>query len=219
MKSEFRNRVVLALGLVFAMAWGPAIVAAQDESTTKPTEQKSMKATFGGGCFWCVEAIFENLKGVESVDSGYSGGDMPDPTYKDVCSGETGHAEVVQITYNPDVVTYEKLLEVFFKTHDPTTLNSQGADHGTQYRSAVFFHDDEQKETAERIKNSLNESGAYDKPIVTEIVSATKFYPAEEDHQDYFRNNPNAGYCQFAIRPKLDKFKKVFAESLKTAEK
>ena len=182
-------------------------------------EHELMKATFGGGCFWCVEAIFENLNGVQAVESGYAGGSMANPTYEDVCSGETGHAEVVQITYDPAIVSYEKLLEVFFKTHDPTSLNRQGADHGTQYRSVIFFHDDPQRQTAERIKKALDESGAYSKPIVTQIVAASDFYPAEDHHQDYFRKNPNAGYCQFAIRPKLDKFKKVFADNLKTDAK
>ncbi len=218
---QIERRIVWSM---FAMIWCQTLAATQpvtvqDKTSPQPTEQKSMKATFGGGCFWCVEAIFDNLKGVQSVDSGYAGGSTPDPTYQEVCSGESGHAEVVQITYDPKVVTYEKLLEVFFKTHDPTTLNSQGADHGTQYRSSVFYHDDEQRATAERIKKALDESGAFKNPIVTEIVPATKFFPAEDYHQDYFRNNPNAGYCQFAIRPKLDKFKKVFADSLKTDEK
>ncbi len=218
---QIERRIVWSM---FAMIWCQTLAATQpvtvqDKTSPQPTEQKSMKATFGGGCFWCVEAIFDNLKGVQSVDSGYAGGSTPDPTYQEVCSGESGHAEVVQITYDPKVVTYEKLLEVFFKTHDPTTLNSQGADHGTQYRSSVFYHDDEQRATAERIKKALDESGAFKNPIVTEIVPATTFFPAEDYHQDYFRNNPNAGYCQFAIRPKLDKFKKVFADSLKTDEK
>jgi peptide-methionine (S)-S-oxide reductase len=197
----------------------PSRAAVDGGASTQTTEQHSMKATFGGGCFWCVEAIFENLEGVLDVESGYAGGAAVDPTYKEVCGGDTGHAEVVQVTYDPDRVTYEKLLEVFFKTHDPTTLNRQGADQGTQYRSVIFAHDEEQQATAERIKQALDASGAYAGPIVTEIVPSTKFYPAEDYHQDYFRKNPNAGYCQFAIRPKLDKFKKVFADSLKQPAK
>ena len=219
MNSRFGKRMGLVFGLVAIVIGSQVFAAAQDESSPKSKEPKTMQAMFGGGCFWCVEAIFEQLKGVQSVDSGYAGGTMPDPTYHDVCSGDTGHAEVVRIVYDPALVSYEKLLEVFFKTHDPTTLNQQGADHGTQYRSSIFYFDDEQKATAERIKVALDESGAYPKPIVTEIVPAAHFFPAEDYHQDYFRKNPDAGYCQFAIRPKLDKFKKVFSDSLKTGGK
>jgi peptide-methionine (S)-S-oxide reductase len=227
MNIRINLRLLCGLALAFVVSFGQSArsqdksvdkrsAAATEQETSTPTrEHKLMKATFGGGCFWCTEAIFEDLKGVSDVQSGYAGGTKPDPTYKQVCNGDTGHAEVIQITYDPDVVTYEKLLEVFFKTHDPTTLNRQGADHGTQYRSVIFAHDEEQQATAERIKKALDESGAYDRPIVTQIVPATTFYPAEDYHQDYFRKNPDAGYCQFAIRPKLDKFKKVFAESLK----
>ncbi len=210
------RQVALTVGLFAIAMSSQAFIAAQEDTTPETKEPKTMQAMFGGGCFWCVEAIFDQLKGVQSVDSGYAGGATPDPTYHDVCSGDTGHAEVIRIEYDPAVVSYEKLLEVFFKTHDPTTLNRQGADSGTQYRSSIFYFDEKQKSTAERIKKSLDESGAFASPIVTEIVSASKFYPAEDYHQDYFNKNPESGYCQFAIRPKLDKFKKVFSDSLKT---
>lgn len=165
-------------------------------------------ATFGGGCFWCVEAIYESVPGVKSVTSGYAGGKNENPTYKEVCSGESGHAEVVRIEFDPNQVSYEKLLDIFFATHDPTTLNRQGADIGTQYRSVVFYHSEEQKLATEKKKTALDASGEFGDPIVTEISEAPTFYSAEEYHQDYFRRNPNAGYCQMVIRPKLEKFRK-----------
>ncbi len=173
------------------------------------------KATFGSGCFWCTEAVFQDLAGVESVVSGYSGGHIKNPAYREVCEGRTGHAEVVQITYDPDVVSFDTLLEVFWKTHDPTTLNRQGNDVGTQYRSVVFYHDEEQQKLAEAYKDKLNASGAFASPIVTEISPMDVFYAAEENHQNYFKNNPGQGYCSFVIRPKVDKFKQVFSEKLK----
>jgi peptide-methionine (S)-S-oxide reductase len=178
---------------------------------------KTDTATFATGCFWCTEAIFEELNGVLSVTSGYSGGTVANPTYKEVCTGETGHAECVQIVYEPNKITYDELLEVFFEVHDPTSLNRQGADVGTQYRSAIFYHNDEQKQKAEYYKNELNKSGAYDKGIVTEITAFSKFYPAEDYHQEYYENNKNSNpYCSVVIRPKLEKFQKVFAKKLKT---
>ncbi|HTM90839.1 MAG TPA: peptide-methionine (S)-S-oxide reductase MsrA [Flavisolibacter sp.] len=178
---------------------------------------KTDTATFATGCFWCTEAIFEELNGVLSVTSGYSGGTVTNPTYKEVCTGETGHAECVQIVYEPNKITFDELLEVFFEVHDPTSLNRQGADVGTQYRSAIFYHDDEQKQKAEYYKNELNKSGAYDKGIVTEIAAFSKFYPAEDYHQEYYENNKNSNpYCSVVIRPKLEKFQKVFAKKLKT---
>jgi len=173
------------------------------------------KATFGSGCFWCTEAIFENLNGVHSVISGYAGGQVLNPTYEEVCTGTTGHAEVTQITYDPSVITYDELLEVFWKTHDPTTLNRQGNDAGPQYRSVIFYHNDEQKKLAEKYKAELDKSGAWDKPIVTEISPLTNYFPAEDYHQDYYNNNPNQGYCAFVIGPKLEKFRKVFKDKLK----
>ncbi len=172
-------------------------------------------ATFAAGCFWCVEAVFQKLKGVESVLPGYMGGDTENPTYLDVCTGETNHAEVCQIIYNPSVISYADLLEVFWQVHNPTTLNRQGADVGTQYRSAIFYHDAEQQELAEKLKHQLNESGAWDSPIVTIIEAATTFYPAENYHNDYFNNNPQNNYCAYVIKPKVEKFKKVFQSKLK----
>ena len=172
-------------------------------------------AILGAGCFWCVEAVFEELQGVESVESGYTGGTVDDPTYKQICTGNTGHAEVARITFNPEVLTFKEVLEVFWKTHDPTTLNRQGADVGTQYRSAVFYLSESQKEEAEHYKQRLNESGAYSAPVITEITKAGKYYPAENYHQDYFLQNPDQGYCRYVIQPKLEKFRAAFADKLK----
>jgi len=172
-------------------------------------------ATFGGGCFWCTEAIFKSLKGVETVESGYSGGKTNNPTYQEVCTGQTGHAEVVQITYDPKVISFRELLEVFWETHDPTTLNQQGADRGTQYRSVVFYHTPEQKTETEKYKAELNKENVFGKPVVTEIAAFTKFYKAENYHQDYFANNRSQGYCQFVIVPKVEKFRKIFKDKLK----
>lgn len=173
---------------------------------------KTDTATFGSGCFWCTEAIFQQLNGVLKVESGYSGGARPNPTYDQVSSGATGHAEVTQITYDPSVITFDDLLEVFWKTHDPTTLNRQGADVGTQYRSVIFYHNDEQKQLAESYKLTLNASGSWDNPIVTEITAFKAFYKAEDYHQNYYNNNKRAPYCTFVIGPKLEKFEKVFGK-------
>lgn len=180
----------------------------------KGAEEKLAKVTFGGGCFWCVEAVFENVRGVEDVVSGYAGGRRPNPNYKQVCTGRTGHAEVCEIKYNPEEVSFKELLEIFWKTHDPTTLNRQGVDVGTQYRSVIFYHDVEQKKVAEKYKNSLDESGAFANKIVTQITKAPKFYVAEDYHQDYYRKNPGQGYCAAVVRPKVEKFKKVFADKV-----
>jgi peptide-methionine (S)-S-oxide reductase len=165
----------------------------------------SEKATLGAGCFWCVEAVFERLDGVQSVASGYAGGTKPNPTYEEVCSGETGYAEVAQVTFNPAKISYEQILNVFWQSHDPTTLNRQGADRGTQYRSAIFYHNERQRAIAEKSKSAAQK--LFSDPIVTEIVPLTKFYAAEDYHQDYFRNNPNAPYCRMVIAPKLNKLK------------
>jgi peptide-methionine (S)-S-oxide reductase len=173
-------------------------------------------ATFGTGCFWCTEAIFEELKGVKSAVSGYSGGHTENPSYKDVITGETGHTECVQIEYDPTIISYDELLEVFWQVHDPTTLNRQGADVGTQYRSAIYYHNDEQKQKAEHYKTELDKSGAYNNPIVTEITEFSKFYEAENYHQEYYALNKNSNpYCSIVIRPKLEKFRKVFKDKLK----
>jgi len=172
-------------------------------------------ATFGSGCFWCTEAIFEIVEGVKTVKSGYSGGNYTNPTYKLVTSGITNHAEVVQIEYDPNIISYIELLEIFWKTHDPTTINRQGNDVGTQYRSIILYHNEEQKNLAIEYKLRLDESGAYDKPLVTQIEKFDKFFLAEEYHQDYYSLNSNEPYCSFVIKPKLEKFKKVFNSKLK----
>ena len=172
-------------------------------------------ATFGSGCFWCTEAIFQNVDGVEKVVSGYMGGKVKNPSYKEVCTGQTGHAEVIQLTFDPKKISYDELLEIFWKTHDPTTLNRQGADVGTQYRSAVFYHNDEQKQLAEKYKKELTAAEVFDQPIVTEITPASVFYKAEDYHQNYYNLNGNAPYCAMVIQPKVEKFKKVFKEKLK----
>jgi peptide-methionine (S)-S-oxide reductase len=172
-------------------------------------------ATLAAGCFWCVEAVFQKLKGVEKVESGYMGGTLKNPTYKDVCTGQTGHAEVCQISFNPTIISFEELLEVFWKTHDPTTLNRQGGDIGTQYRSAVFYHDAAQKQIAENIKNDLGQSGAFNAPIVTSFEEVSVFYKAENYHQDYFNLNGHNPYCQMVVKPKVEKFMKVFSDRIK----
>jgi peptide-methionine (S)-S-oxide reductase len=172
-------------------------------------------ATLGGGCFWCLEAVFEQLRGVEKVESGYAGGTVPNPTYKQVCTGATGHAEVVQITFDPQAITFKELLEVFFTIHDPTTLNRQGADVGTQYRSAIFYHSPEQRQTAEQVIQAIQAAKIWDDPIVTEVTPLTDFYKAEDYHQEYFRHNPNQGYCRAVIAPKVAKFRKQYLAKLK----
>ncbi len=166
--------------------------------------------TLGSGCFWCTEAVFQQLKGVETVVSGYSGGHIENPSYEQVVTGRTGHAEVCQIQFDPEQISFEDVLEIFFSTHDPTTLNRQGNDVGSQYRSAIFYHSEEQRKIAERVKAELEKSGTWKNPLVTEIVPFENFFQAENYHQNYFRNNPNQSYCRFVIAPKLDKFEKVF---------
>ena len=172
--------------------------------------------TLGGGCFWCLEAIFKDLRGVERVRSGYSGGAAPDPSYEDVCKGTTGHAEVVQVDFDPTEISFREILQVFFATHDPTTLNRQGADVGTQYRSVVFFHSPEQESVARALMEELDVEGIWDAPIVTELTRFSAFYPAEEYHEDYFRRNPQQPYCQAVIGPKVAKFRAGFAHRLKS---
>ncbi|WP_425391676.1 peptide-methionine (S)-S-oxide reductase MsrA [Ekhidna sp.] len=172
------------------------------------------KATFGSGCFWCTEAMFQRLKGVSNVKSGYSGGHTKNPTYKEVCSGASGHAEVIQLEYDPEIITYDELLEVFWKTHDPTTLNRQGNDVGTQYRSVIFYHSESQKELALSYKKKLEASNIWPDPIVTEISPYEEFYPAEIEHDNYYNENASQPYCAFIVAPKVEKFKKIFAEKL-----
>lgn len=177
------------------------------------------EAIFGAGCFWCVEAVFQQINGVEKPTSGYMGGGIENPSYREICTGRTGHAEVVKLTYNESKITYDELLEIFWTTHDPTTLNRQGNDVGTQYRSVIFYLDDEQKKLAETYKKKLNESGVYRDPIVTEISPATSFYPAEDYHQNYFNENGSQPYCAFVVKPKVDKVRKVFARKLSSSVK
>jgi peptide-methionine (S)-S-oxide reductase len=179
------------------------------------TEAGKEIATLAGGCFWCLEAVFDDLKGVESVESGYMGGKTADPSYEEVCSGQTGHAEVVQLTFDPKQVSFKEILEVFFVIHDPTTLNRQGNDVGTQYRSAIFYRSAEQKAAAEQVVGNIGAAKIYDDPVVTEVVPASKFYVAEDYHQEYFRRNPGQPYCAFIVRPKVAKFRKHFLEKLK----
>ena len=181
----------------------------------EPSTSATDTATFGNGCFWCTEAIFQQLEGVEKVESGYSGGHVANPTYKEVCTGNTGHAEALRIVYDPKKISFDELLEVFWQTHDPTTLNRQGNDVGTQYRSVIFFHNNEQKQKAEKYKGELDKSGAFNNPIVTEIVPAQTFYKAENYHQNYYNENGSQPYCQFVIRPKVEKFQKVFKSKIK----
>lgn len=212
--------------LLPVLLWlGVAASCAQtDKSDTKKTKMEINTlaaipgvavATFGNGCFWCTEAVFETLEGVYGAVSGYAGGTTPNPSYKEVCTGRTGHAECVKVYYDPKVIGYADLLQAFFRSHDPTTLNRQGADVGTQYRSVIFYHDDTQKNLAETIRKELDASGAYPARIVTEIIPEAVFYPAEDYHQSYFANNPEQGYCAAVIAPKLDKFRRVFKDRLK----
>jgi peptide-methionine (S)-S-oxide reductase len=182
--------------------------------TTSTTAQKEI-ATLAGGCFWCLEAVYDQLRGVEDVVSGYSGGRRPNPTYEQVCSGATGHAEVVQIAFDPEVISYRDMLGVFFAIHDPTTLNRQGADVGTQYRSAIFYHSEEQKAAAQEMIAEINTLAIWPKPVVTEVAPFEAFYPAEEYHQEYFARNPLQGYCQAVVAPKVAKFRKQFLDRLK----
>lgn len=172
-------------------------------------------ATLGGGCFWCLEAVYQEVRGVERVESGYCGGDLPDPNYRQVCDGTTGHAEVVQVTFDPAVIAYREILEVFFAIHDPTTLNRQGADAGTQYRSAIFCHSPQQHQTAETLIAELNAQGSWGRPIVTEVAPVPIFYKAEDYHQEYFQRNPGQPYCQMVVGPKVAKFRKQFAAKMK----
>jgi len=172
-------------------------------------------ATLGAGCFWCVEAVFQELKGVETVTSGYMGGDMPNPTYKMICTGTSGYAEVVQVHFDPAIISFEQILNIFYTTHDPTTLNQQGADRGTQYRSAIFYHSEEQKAVAEQVTQEIDKSDLWSNPVVTEITAATEYYIAEAYHQDYYTLNPNQGYCRAVINAKMAKFRAKYAHLLK----
>lgn len=214
MKLQIYSSVFMAL---FAIAsCGQEKQKATASIATNMTDTSNLEtATLGSGCFWCTEAIFLNVDGVAKVESGYSGGKVKNPTYKEVCSGLTGHAEVVQIKFDPAIISYDEILEIFWKTHDPTTLNRQGADVGTQYRSVIFYHNEEQRKLASSYKKKLEEEKVFDDPIVTEIAPFTEFYKAEDYHQNYYNLNSSAPYCSYVIQPKLEKFRKVFAEKLK----
>ncbi len=227
MTSAARQFLIYALLALALIGGGVALlVRTQPMNNSSTSEPRTVlepaaipsgleRATFASGCFWCTEAVFQQLKGVRTVVSGYTGGAVKNPSYHDVCNGTTGHAEAVQVTYDPALVAYADLLEVFWKTHDPTTLNRQGNDVGTQYRSAIFYHSDEQRKLAEHFKEKLNATGVFDGTIVTEIVPATDFYRAEGYHQNYYEQNQARPYCRAIIRPKLDKLKNVFADKLK----
>ena len=198
---------------------GPAMndaTSASRDASAKPGALEQV--SFGAGCFWCVEAIFQKVQGVVTVESGYQGGKPEHPSYRQVCEGDTNHAEVCHITYDPSKVAFAKLLEVFWKTHDPTTLNRQGADEGTQYRSVIFYYSPEQKALAEKYKKELDAAHIWDRPIVTEITSAPTFWKAEDYHQNYFNTNPDKGYCRMVIQPKVDKFKKIFGDVMKKSD-
>lgn len=224
MQTCFRSATALVAAVFLMMACtqasNPNKVIMNVETNTSTvnihaSNQGIDTATFGAGCFWCVEAVFQRLDGVISVKSGYAGGTVKNPSYKEVCAGTTGHAEVCQIIFDKSKITYDLLLEVFWKTHDPTTLNYQGNDHGTQYRSVVFYHNEEQKQLAEKYKKQINDEKAYPNPIVTEIKPYNNYYEAENYHQNYYNQNGNEGYCQYVIQPKVEKFEKIFKDKMK----
>lgn len=208
MKREYKFLILSALAIAL-------IIGCKAQKSVENMNEKTETVTLGAGCFWCVEAIFSRVNGVVKVESGYSGGHVVNPTYQEVCTGNTGHAEVVQVTFNPKIIPFAKILEIYFKTHDPTTLNRQGADIGTQYRSVIFYHNEEQKATAIEIKNQLDEAGIWDSPIVTAIEPFRNFFKAENYHQNYYEGNKNQPYCRMVITPKLEKFEKVFSNYLK----
>lgn len=211
----------VVLGILGMFAIAPINLAQGDSKVKKVPDKEEKKlavATFGGGCFWCVEAVFQRLDGIEKVVSGYSGGATKNPTYKEVCTGETGHAEVIQVTYDPAKLEFKDILEVFWKTHDPTTLNQQGADIGTQYRSVIFYADESQKKIAEEYKAKLDAAKIYTDPIVTEISPLKEFYEAEDYHQNYYNLNKSQPYCKNVVKSKVDKFKKVFGDKMKKEE-
>lgn len=214
-KAEDMNGSV-NFGVALLLLFGACSYASPSETTdNKMIQENGEVAVFGAGCFWCVEPIFAELKGVSEVEAGYAGGHVKNPAYREVCTGRTGHAEVIRIVFDPKVISYAELLEVFWKTHDPTTLNRQGADRGTQYRSVVFYANETQEETASALKKRLDESGAFSDPIVTEIAPLEMYFTAEQDHQDYFVNNPEQAYCRAVIQPKMEKFRAAFSDKLK----
>ncbi len=213
--NKLKLQVTVVIGVLFFGACGQSKTNSNTKQMNKEQITNIDTATFGAGCFWCVEAVFQQLNGVLTIKSGFSGGFVKNPSYREVCQGTTGHAEVCQITYDKTKVTFDELLEVFWKTHDPTTLNRQGNDSGTQYRSAIFYHNEEQKMLAEKYKEEINKSGAYPNPIVTEIKSFSNFYPADDGHQNYYNQNSSEPYCRFVIQPKIEKFEKIFKSKMK----
>lgn len=222
LSKNLKVAVTMVSAIFFMSACGQSNQTAVKKMETKSESEKTMAGsgtidtiTLGAGCFWCVEAVFQRLNGVLTVESGYMGGSVKNPSYREVCTGSTGHAEVARITYDKTKVTLDEILEVFWKTHDPTTLNYQGNDHGTQYRSAVFYYSEDQKTIAEKYKKEINASGAYPNPIVTEISPAKEFYKAEDYHQNYYNQNGQEGYCRYVIQPKVEKFEKIFKNKLK----
>lgn len=217
MKSFLKSKYILLFIIITQIGcnWTKSEAKQEIKKIMNDQTPNYQTATFGSGCFWCTEAIFERVNGVIKVISGYSGGNTEHPAYKEVCEGNTGHAECTQITFDPSVVSYDELLEIFWKTHDPTTLNRQGNDVGTQYRSVIFYSNDDQKQKAEYYKNKLTEEKIWNKPIVTEITRLSVFYPAENYHQEYYENNPSQGYCAYVITPKIEKFEKIFKDKLK----
>jgi peptide-methionine (S)-S-oxide reductase len=216
-RTSLKNKVLLLLSiaLYFQSSCSQQDLNEKNKATMSAAQSKSDTATFGAGCYWCVEAIFQRLNGVISVESGFSGGHIKNPTYREVCTGTTGHAEVCRIQYDPQVIGYAELLEVFWKTHDPTTLNRQGNDTGTQYRSVIFYHNDQQRIQASEFKEKLEKARIWNDPIVTEIVPFEAFYKAENYHQDYYNQNASQPYCTFVITPKIEKFEKVFRDKIK----
>jgi len=212
----FRNFSTLMAFFMFTVSCAQNKTEKEIKKMETKVESGSKElATFGAGCFWCVEAVFQRLDGVISIESGYSGGKIKNPSYREVCEGTTGHAEVCRIQYDPKKISFTELLEVFWKTHDPTTLNRQGNDHGTQYRSVIFYHSEEQKELAQKYKDEINKSGAYPNPVITEISPLINYYPAEDYHQNYYNQNGSEGYCRYVIQPKVEKFEKIFGKKLK----
>jgi peptide-methionine (S)-S-oxide reductase len=207
-------KFILMAGLFGAMATSAYAGAEETKMADATTDKDLEQVTLGSGCFWCTEAVFQQLKGVKSAVSGYSGGRIVNPTYEQICGGNTGHAEVIQVSYDPAQISFTDILRVFWQTHDPTTLNQQGHDVGTQYRSAVFYHNEAQRKLAEEYKKQLDSSGTFGAPIVTEITKFEKFYPAEKYHQEYYELNPGQQYCEYVIRPKVEKFRKEFADLL-----
>jgi peptide-methionine (S)-S-oxide reductase len=207
-------KILLPVVLITAVSCKSTAEKTYNYSTMESIQIEYEYATIGGGCFWCIEAIFSEVKGVQSVTSGYSGGTIRNPSYREVTSGRTGHAEVVQLAFDPEIISYRDILEIFFHLHDPTTLNRQGADVGTQYRSVIFFHNDEQERVARKVFEEIDRSDLWENPLVTEITPLQEFYIAEDYHQNYYSNNPNQPYCTFVISPKLSKLRKLFKDKL-----